>query len=205
MDSETVNRIFDPYFTTKEEGKGTGLGLSVVHGIIKNHGGVINVRSLPGEGTTFDIFLSTTETDEGPDVETPKNFPTGRERVLVVDDESDVTRIYEMMLTRLGYSVTSMRLPMEALMEFQSNPDKFDLVITDMAMPKMMGNELAAEIKKVRPGVPIICSTGYCELSDDKKSSEGSFMGYITKPVTYENLANIVRDTIDLKLRPPSP
>jgi PAS domain S-box-containing protein len=205
MDSETVNRIFDPYFTTKEEGKGTGLGLSVVHGIIKNHGGVINVHSVPGEGTTFDIFLSTTETDEGPDVETPKNFPTGRERVLVVDDESDVTRIYEMMLTRLGYSVTSMRLPMEALMEFQSNPDRFDLVITDMAMPKMMGNELAAEIKKVRPGVPIICSTGYCELSDDKKSSEGSFMGYITKPVTYENLANIVRDTIDLKLRQPSP
>ena len=108
------------------------------------------------------------------------------------------------MLTNLGYSVTSKNHPIEALEEFQSSPDRFDLVITDMAMPKMMGDELAAEIIKVRPGVPIICSTGYFELNDDDKNSKANFMGYIAKPVIYENLANTVRETIDLRSIHPS-
>ncbi len=205
MDSETVNRIFDPYFTTKEEGKGTGLGLAVVHGIIKNHGGIINVHSVPDKGTTFTIFLSITEMNAAPPVETPAHLPTGCETILVVDDESNVTSICETMLTDLGYTVTSKNLPLEALNEFISKPDRYDLVITDMAMPKMMGSELSAEMLKAKPGIPIICITGYMELTHDKQNGEGIFKNYIMKPFTYEKLATIVRDTIDqLESRPSS-
>jgi PAS domain S-box-containing protein len=197
MNPDTVKRIFEPYFTTKEKGKGTGLGLSVVHGIIKNHGGVINVRSVPGEGTRFDIFLAKTDQKETQAIQTAKEMPTGSERVLIIDDELDITKICETMLTRLGYTVTCKNEPIDALEEFRANPDLYDLVITDMAMPKMMGNELAEEMLRIRSDIPIIYSTGYNELINNKPNAKPSFNNYLKKPIYFEKLADIVRHTID--------
>jgi PAS domain S-box-containing protein len=194
---DMIERIFEPYYTTKEKGKGTGLGLSVVHGIIKNHGGIINVESTLGEGTTFDIYFSMTGEKNIPESQATKEIPTGTESILVIDDELNITDTWEMMLKDLGYTVTCRNNPMEALEVFRKNPAMFDIVITDMAMPLMMGYELAAEIFKVRLDIPIICISGNPELIKNKPSVNPNFDGYLSKPVSFEKLAQTVRHTID--------
>ena len=161
MPREVVERIFDPFFTTKEIGEGTGMGLAVVHGIIRIHQGAIVVESEPGSGTLFKVYfpIIAGETDRpAPDVEP---LPIGTERILFTDDEELQVELSREMLARLGYQVTGFTDCRKALAHFRENPTAFDLVITDMTMPHMTGDILAAELIAIRPDIPIILCTGY--------------------------------------------
>ena len=194
---EEISRIFEPYYTTKEKGKGTGMGLAVVHGIIKSHGGSVTVKSDIGQGTEFCVFLpvSTEETVEQEVVKTP--LPKGVECILVVDDEIDIVEIESEILKKLGYDVVSTTKPDEALLFFETDPDKFDLIITDMTMPKLTGIKLAEKFKAIKPGIKVIICSGYNELITTQNCAEKGVDGYITKPVTMRELANTVRRMLD--------
>ena len=161
MDKETLERVFEPYFTTKEFGKGTGIGLSVVHGIVERHGGVISVESEEGKGTAFTILLPAYQGRMEQEPEEGTALPRGNERVLFVDDEPIILKLGKQRLERLGYTVHGVTDPLEALEMFKADPDAFDLVITDMAMPHMTGDQLVSEILAIRPGIPTMLCTGY--------------------------------------------
>ena len=150
---EVVERIFDPYFTTKEKGEGTGLGLAVVHGIVSDYGGAIEVNSKPGEGSKFHVYFPRIELDVREESETVETLPTGHERILLVDDEESLVEMGKEMLEYLGYSVVRKTSSIDALALFRQEPDGFDLLITDMTMPVMTGDKLAREVTKIRsPG-----------------------------------------------------
>ena len=197
MKPEILDLIFEPYFSTKEKGKGTGLGLSVVHGIVKKHAGVIDVQSILGEGTTFEIFLPIINHNITTNYQSAKDMPSGDEKILLVDDELDITNIGEEILTRLGYKVKCQNDPLKALEEFRQNSDGYDLVITDMSMPGMTGEELSAEMVKIRSDIPIILSTGYDEKFTKKGKKKTAIKDYLMKPINLGELANAVRQTID--------
>ena len=176
ISKDVMNRIFDPFFTTKEKGKGTGMGLSVVHGIVKHMNGEIRVYSEPGKGAEFQVYLpvvgNASEKQASP---ADEPIPGGCERVLLVDDEETIIAMEKRILDRLGYQVTARPGSVEALEAFRANPDKFDLVITDMSMPKMSGDKLAVELIKIRPDIPILLCTGYSEsMTDEKIKSLGT-------------------------------
>jgi len=194
-----LNRIFDPYYSTKDVGKGTGMGLSVVHGIIKGHGGSIKVQSEPGVRTTFEIFLPAIQKEAAPEIGIVADLPTGTERILFVDDEASLVSLNHQRLERLGYEVKSTQDPLEAMKLFRSDPDLFDLVITDMTMPRMTGDELAQEILKVRPNLPVILCTGYSEKISESSAKEIGIRKYIEKPVDIQKLAITVREVLDGK------
>ncbi len=156
----TKERIFDPYFTTKENGKGTGMGLSIVHGIVKSYGGYISLYSELGEGTVFHVYLPVIEEDALPEIETIEQVVGGKERVLFIDDEKILTEMGKDMLERLGYHVTTRNSSLTALETFQNQPDQFDIVITDQTMTGMTGVDLARRMLQVRPDIPIILCTG---------------------------------------------
>ena len=161
MDRKTLDRIFEPFFTTKGPGEGAGIGLAVVHGIVRSHGGRIAAYSEPGKGSTFEIFFPVTEAAVTP-VDKPKaGLSTGNERILLVDDEEMLVAVITDMLKTLGYEVVSANGSLDALQLFQSQCDRFHLVITDLTMPEMTGMELAAELLRIRGDVPIILSTGF--------------------------------------------
>lgn len=195
---EQLERIFDPYFTTKAVDKGTGLGLSVVLGIVRSHGGGIRVKSRPGEGTRFDIFFPVaSEPADAPELTVARSLPTGTERVLFLDDEASVVDLNELRLEKLGYQVTSATDPEAALRLIREDPGQFDLVITDMTMPRMTGDDLSREILNIRPDMKIILCTGYSEkMSEERARSIGIFR-YIEKPVDMATLANAVRAVLD--------
>ena len=195
--AKVMDRIFDPYFTTKEMGKGTGLGLSVVHGIVKSHDGAISVNSVQGEGTTISIFFPVVEQQVAIETETDEELPTGNEKILFVDDEKSILFAGRNRLERLGYKVEIRLNPVEALELFRANPDQFDLVITDMTMPKMTGDMLVKEILKIRPDMPIILSTGFNEKIDEEKAKQIGIRQYIEKPLNRRILAKVVRDVLD--------
>jgi PAS domain S-box-containing protein len=191
------DRIFDPYFTTKEIGKGTGMGLSVVLGIVKGHGGAISVDSDPGKETRIRIFLPRVEREAEIEFVSEEKLPTGNENILFVDDEGSLADLGRLKLEKMGYRVTATSRPDEALELFYANPDQFDLVITDMTMPKMTGDRLAKEILKVRPDMPIIICTGYHEKIKEKKFLEMGIKTLLLKPVSINNLAKSVRKVLD--------
>jgi len=198
MPPDIVNRIFDPYYTTKKSGKGTGLGLSVTHGIIKNHGGSISVYSEPGVGTTFHVHLPVIEKDANlVEIESPQIIPTGNERILLVDDEKSITDMLKETLTRLGYQVTTRISSVEALEAFRVRFDNFDLVITDMTMPKMTGIELAEQMVKIRKDIPIILCTGFSESINEEKANLIGIQAFVMKPVIMSDLAEKIRDVLD--------
>ena len=197
ISTKEMDRIFDPYFTTKEVGKGTGMGLSVVHGIVKSHEGAISVDSEYGKGTTFSIFFPVIEKPVVPETETLEELPTGNERILLIDDEESILFAGRHRLERLGYEVETMEHPVKALELLRADPNRFDLVITDMTMPKMTGDLLAQEILKIRPGIPIILSTGFNEKIDEKKARDIGIRQYIEKPLNKRILAQVVRETLD--------
>ena len=199
MNPELKNRIFDPYFTTKEVGKGTGMGLSVVHGIVKSHGAAILVDSKLGSGTRFRIFFPAVEEEAGIETKTEKELPTGSERILLVDDEESILYVGRNRLERLGYRVETKMSPVQALESFRANPDRFDLVITDMTMTQMTGDQLVKEILKIRPDVPTILCTGFNEKIDEDKAKEMGIRQYIEKPVKRRDLAKRVRQVLDEK------
>ncbi len=193
-----MEKIFDPYFTTKNVGDGTGMGLSVVHGIVMDHGGDIRVYSEPGKGTAFHIYLPLIETGSvEQEIISAGPVPTGTERILFVDDEEQIVQMVQQILESLGYHVTPHISSMEALEAFKANPDKFDLVITDMTMPNMTGAELAPRLLKIRSDIPIILCTGFSELMDENKANAIGIREYIVKPVIRDKIARIIRKVLD--------
>jgi len=178
IDKDVMERIFDPYFTTKEKEKGTGLGLSVVHGIVKSHGGVITVYSEPGKGSTFHVYIPAIQREVVEEKDEIEPLPTGHERVLFIDDEPVLVEIGKQML------------------EFRIKPDQFDLVITDMTMPQMTGDRLARELMQIRPDIPIIICTGYSERITEGKAKGMGIKAFVMKPLVMRDLANTVRKAL---------
>jgi len=194
---EIQQRIFNPYFTTKKKGEGTGLGLSVVHGIVKDCGGEILFDSEPGKGTVFSVYLPAVP-ETGDEEKRPlQATPGGSENILLVDDEKPILDMYTRFLERLGYSVTARVSSVEALAAFKWNPDAYDLVITDMTMPDMMGDELAKEMSGCRPDIPIILSTGHSDLLFGKSLKSLAVDALLRKPVIMSDLAVTIRQLID--------
>jgi CheY-like chemotaxis protein len=197
IDYEIKDRIFDPYFTTKEMGKGTGIGLSVVHGIIKSHNGAVSVDSKFGKGTTFSILFPVAEEEAVIETEAVEKLPTGNERILFVDDEKSMAEIGRQRLQRMGYRVEAKTNPIEALELFRADPDQFDLVITDMTMPHITGDKLVKEILKIRPDIPTILCTGFSEKIDEEKAKKIGVRQYIEKPFDRGKLLMLVRNVLD--------
>ncbi|MBU4130086.1 MAG: response regulator [Proteobacteria bacterium] len=196
--TEMEKNIFDPYFTTKETGKGTGLGLSVVHGIIKKYQGAITVESMPGKGSVFNVFLPITSATKKSDERLKdQSNPGGDEKILFVDDEVSITKLGVRLLERLGYRVTGKSSSIEAFALFKSAPDDFDLVITDMNMPGMVGSELAAKLLEIRPDIPIILCTGFSERIDIEIAKSIGIRDYINKPILNIDLSSKVREVLD--------
>ncbi len=193
MDSAVLERIFDPYFTTKGPGEGTGLGLSVVQGIVKAHGGAITVRSEPGQGAAFCVFLPLHEDSKAVDAKVSAPLPAGNERILLVDDEKDLVVMCKEMLEMLGYCVTAKTSSPEALDVFRAKPDAFDLVITDMTMPHLTGKELTEKIIACRSDTPIILCTGLFDLISENQAKEAGVREFVAKPYEMRTLAGAIR------------
>jgi len=197
MDRSVLDRIFDPYFTTKGPGEGTGLGLAVVHGIVKNHNGAITVHSEPGTGTVFQVYLLALAREASPIETAPVSIATGSERIIVVDDEEKLVIAIKRMLEFLGYKVTAMTSSVAALSLFRQHPEGFDVMVTDYTMPGMTGIDLAGEIIGVRPGFPIILCTGFTEkISEDTVKSMG-IRALLMKPVTLRDQAETIREVLE--------
>jgi signal transduction histidine kinase len=195
-----IDRIFDPYFTTKEVGKGTGMGLSLVHGIIKGTGGAIKVFSRPGRFTDFHLYfpvinISATCDDVEPECK-PLDLPSGSEHILIVDDETMLLDMMKKVLEQLGYNVTALSDSTEALENVLSAPDRYDLLITDMNMPHMSGLELAKAVKKERLDIPILLCTGYNEHINDEKMKSCGIQAMMMKPVGMQELAGTIRKAL---------
>jgi PAS domain S-box-containing protein len=197
IESAIIDRIFDPFFTTKESGEGTGLGLSVVYGIVKNHGGAIDVSSEHGKGTTVTVYFPLIKAEELRQEREPEQILRGSERILFIDDEAALVELGSMMITSLGYHVTPRTSSIEALEAFRANPNGFDLVITDMTMPNLRGDYLARELLKIRPDIPIILCTGFSEMISEEKSKDIGIRQLIMKPISKKNLAKVVREVLD--------
>ncbi len=199
MDEKTKAQIFEPYFTTKEPGKGTGLGLAVIHGIVEQCNGFIEVESSPGQGSEFLVFLPVI--DEAIDkVSTGKEItplPSGREKILLVDDEPAITQIGQAVLTGLGYDVTAETKSGIALEKFQAAPESFDLVITDQTMPDLTGIDLAKAMLKLRPDLPIILCTGYSSAITEEEVYAIGIKFFASKPLSKRTLAGLVRQALD--------
>ncbi|RJP82945.1 MAG: PAS domain S-box protein [Desulfobacteraceae bacterium] len=192
-----LEKIFDPYFTTKEVGKGTGMGLSVVHGIVKNYGGIIKVESRVHEGACFRIFFPAVNVECEEEEKSSVEIPKGNEKILFIDDEELIAQIAQKQLERLGYSVVTETDPLNALDTFRSTPDLFDLVITDMTMPQMSGEKLVQEITKIKPGMPIIICTGYNDKITEAVSQKIGARGLLMKPFGINELAVMIKNVIN--------
>ena len=197
MDTVTAARIFDPYFTTKDANEGTGLGLAMVHGIVKDHGGMIKVYSEKGTGTSFQIFLPCMDEKKTVTKSSSTSLSTGSEQILFLDDDKVLVDIGEQMLKKLGYKVDTRTSPYEALEVFKANPGKYDMVITDMTMPKMSGDAFAQEILKIRSDIPIILCTGFSNLMSPEKAMESGIRGFLMKPLTMSDLSKNIRKVLD--------
>ncbi|GAB6096594.1 hypothetical protein JCM14469_28470 [Desulfatiferula olefinivorans] len=194
---DVIDKVFVPYFTTKETGKGTGMGLSVVHGLVKNHGGDIVLESREGEGTLVTLYLPAMETPPPKEAAALPDLPRGTERVLFVDDEGALVDIVRDMLERFGYRVEAHKHPVEALDRFREAPDAFDLIITDLSMPFMTGDQLIRHVLAIRPAMPIVLCTGFHDdLSDDKARAMG-LRAVLNKPVNLRDLIIGVRRALD--------
>jgi len=192
-----INRIFDPYFTTKEVDHGLGMGLAVVYGIVKKNDGAIHVESKVGKGTTVEILFPLIEEQTEPEGTGSETLPKGSERILFVDDEESLVEMFKKVLERLGYDVVGQTDSMEALKVFGSEPDRFDLVITDMAMLPMSGDNLAQELIKIRPKTPIILCTGHSSLIDEERSKQLGIAVYLMKPIAMMEMAKTIRKVLD--------
>ncbi len=200
MDKDTIKKIYDPFFTTKETGKGTGMGLSVVHGIVKSMSGTIKVDSRPEKGTEFQIYLPLAEAvkeEQSTHVET--SIQGGTEHILLVDDEDVIATVVKQMLERLGYQVTSRTSSIEALEAFRASSYKFDIVITDMQMPNMSGDKLASELTKIRPDIPVLLCTGFSETMSEVKAASLGINGFLLKPIVMKDLSHKIREVLDKK------
>lgn len=198
ISNENLDKIFDPYFTTKDVGIGSGMGLSVIYGIVKNYKGFVRVNSVPGN-TKFEILLPATlhrNTVENTEDDIHMGFG---ERILFVDDEIAILEMCKCSLERLNYSVTGFTDPLEALEYFHINPTNFDLVITDVAMPKLTGDKLAKHILHINPDIPIIMCTGHSRQVDEDLAKEMGLKRFVQKPITRDSFSKIIREVLDAK------
>jgi PAS domain S-box-containing protein len=201
MDEKTANRIFDPFFTTKEKGEGTGMGLSVVYGIVKNHGGVITVDSKPGKGSVFSLLFPAIEGKALPKREEDRSLPGGNERILYVDDERKLADVSRRMLENQGYQVTVSTDSAGAVGLLMSDPDRFDLVITDQTMPGMSGTELTAELLKINPDIPVILCTGFSNKISVERAKAMGISEFCMKPLDWKHMAVTIRKVLDERRR----
>jgi len=200
MDQATMERIFDPYFTTRRHGEGTGLGLAVVLGIVKKYGGDIRVYSEPGQGASFQVYfpvLGKAEAGLGAILSAP--LVTGDERILLVDDELQIVESLQRMLEFHGYQITAKTSSKEALEAFRLAPHDFDLVITDQTMPYLTGDQLVLGMKKIRPNTPIILCTGFSNTLDEIKAKALGIDAFLMKPVLRKELVETIRTVLDKK------
>ncbi|AGF77574.1 histidine kinase [Desulfocapsa sulfexigens DSM 10523] len=203
MDKMVLEKIFDPYYTTKGKKEGTGLGLSVVHGIVKSLHGDITVYSSLGEGTTFRVYIPMVDTEAKKVLQAAitRQLPSGDEHVLIVDDDEAIVKMEEQMLKSFGYQVSAFNRCEEALNEFRSHPNAFDLIITDMTMPGITGLQLTREVLALRSDMPVILCTGFSELINEKKAKDAGICQYLMKPLLKKDLAIAVREVLDKKAK----
>ncbi len=194
---ELIERIFEPYMTTKPAGKGTGLGLSVVHGIVQSHRGCISVKSRPNEGTAMEIILPLIEKEMDARKIPAASVCTGNEHILLVDDEQQIVHSQKQALERLGYTVTARTSSIEAMEAFRAHPDRYRAVVTDMTMPNLTGDLMAKEMKSIRPDIPIIICTGYSEKLSESRVRMSGIDLFLMKPVGRMDLANALRQLLD--------
>ena len=197
MEPQVRERIFEPYFTTKEPGEGTGLGLAVVHGIVSRLHGVIEVDSTPGRGSSFRVYLPRLDPPKHAQTEKAAPLALGKERILYVEDERQVAEVGRRLLSHLGYQVTAMNSSLEAREVFQSRPQDFDLVITDLTMPQMTGVELAADLVKIRPDLPIILCSGFNESVSPEAARKLNIREFLMKPAKLSDFAKAIRRVLD--------
>lgn len=200
IDKETVQHIFDPYFTTKPLGKGSGLGLAVAYGIVRDHRGAIKVESIIGQGATFKVLLPVIDScDNSSEVKVDQQiqYSEWNERILFIDDEEPIAKLGKKILERLGYAVIYETDSLAALAAFRKNPHNFDLVITDQTMPNLPGSELSKELMKIRPDIPVILCSGYSPMVSEAKAKDWGIKAFVMKPADRQTLANTVKKVLE--------
>jgi len=197
MDKDILEKIFDPYFTTKEIGKGTGMGLSIVHGIVKRHKGFILVESTAGEGSVFHIHFPIIKEKTSVEVSSPTIIPKGLGKICLIDDEPDFLEMAQDMMKTLGYEVIVIQNSFDALKLFQKNPEQFDLAVTDQIMPGMTGMDLALKMLEIRPGFPIILCTGYSQNLTKEKIRKAGLKEMLFKPLVVEDLSKAIQKALE--------
>jgi CheY-like chemotaxis protein len=200
MDKTTLNKIFTPYFTTKNKNEGTGLGLSVIHGLINSLGGNLTVFSELNKGAVFNIYLPTIESSSPQNTHIEQNILRGMEHILIVEDIDLILELERNMLENLGYRVTCFLNSIEAYEHFLKEPDSFDLVLTNLTMPFLNGTELAREIHDLQPDLPIILCTGFSEKLTDNLLQSLGVKDILKKPVIKKDLAKIIRKVLDERI-----
>jgi len=198
MEKEIADRIFDPYFTTKDFSMGSGLGLSVVHGIVKSLGGIVSVDSELEKGSTFIILFPVADVEIAEnEFKKTDSIKKGSERILFIDDEIALARLGKQMLEHYGYSVTISVNPLKALDQFRQDPNQFDMVITDLTMPNMSGSKLVAEMMKIRSDIPVIVCSGHSDLIDSDITDQKGIKAFLAKPIRMIDLNNKIREVFD--------
>jgi nitrogen-specific signal transduction histidine kinase len=197
IDEETQRRIFEPFFTTKEMGRGTGLGLASAYGIIQNHGGIIDVDSKEGKGTTFNIYLPASARKIPKEEDGPTTVLRGTESVLLVDDEDMIIDVGQEILEEMGYKVFLARSGKEAIETYEKNKHKIDMVILDMIMPDMGGGEAYDRMKEVNPNVKVLLSSGYSIEGQASNILARGCNGFIQKPFSVKQLSHTIRQVLD--------
>jgi PAS domain S-box-containing protein len=196
IDLDIIDKIFDPYFTTKELSKGTGMGLAIIHGIVTEYGGTITVDSELGKGSSFHVYFPVVEKNEVLFTQNTEDIPHGKGHILFVDDEELLVELGQKMLERLGYKVTVRCSSPDALSTFQNSPDGFDVIITDQTMPEMTGSDLARRILQIRPDTPIILCTGYSNVVDKETAESIGIRKFVLKPLTMNKIAQLLHEVL---------
>jgi len=197
MPAEMLDKIFDPFYTTKEEYEGAGMGLATVEGIVVQHGGLIKVNSIPKQGTVFDLYFPLVDGEITEPAPTNTELPRGTEQILFIDDDEMLASLGGQLLTQIGYQVSVMTDSIEALKLFTANADSIDLVITDQTMPDLCGKDLIQELKKVRHDIPTILCTGFSSKIDEDTAKELDINAFMMKPLDLPKLSQIVRRVLD--------
>jgi CheY-like chemotaxis protein len=197
MDEKIQKRIFEPFFTTKEMGRGTGLGLATVYGIIKNHGGFIEVNSKKGDGTTFNVYLPATEIEVVEEKRADEALVRGSENVLLVDDEDLIIDVGEQILKRMGYTVLVARSGSEAIEIYSKKKDDIEMIVLDMIMPDMSGGEAYDRLREINPDIKVLLSSGYSLRGQAKDILARGCKGFIQKPFNMRELSHKLREVLE--------
>ncbi len=200
MDEQTIEKVFEPFFTTREMGHGSGLGLASVYGVIKNHRGIIDVTNVEGRGTRFDIYLPATEVEsEKDEMADPTEASAESETVLIVDDERTVLMVSTELLDALGYNVLAAASGKEAVEVYRLNKDRISAVILDMVMLDMGGGEVFEAMKAINPDVRVILSSGYTLDGQAAGIMKQGCKAFMQKPFNMDDLSKKIREVLDAK------